>query len=139
MAHCEDYAKNYIYIGHSNDKIDKELSKYINAFPEKQKMKILFIRESDGVYQFGQKRVHVKIEKGNNIKVRVGGGYMHIDDFIDQYTDQEVEKIERRNVVDRFTDKLSIQKISSAQASNAYEQLEISSPQRPRSPNKRLS
>ena len=69
-------------------------------------MKILFLRESEGVYQFGQKRVYIKIEKGNQIKVRVGGGYLHIDDFIEQYTEQEVEKIERRDVVSRFDNKL---------------------------------
>ena len=42
----------------------------------------MFIRESEGVYSFGSKRVYIKIEKGNTIKVRVGGGYMGIDEFI---------------------------------------------------------
>lgn len=45
-------------------------------------MNILFLRESEGVYVFGQRRVYIKIEKGNNLLVRVGGGYMHIGDFI---------------------------------------------------------
>ena len=58
----------------------------------------MFLRESEGVYQFGQKRVYVKIEKGDQILVRVGGGFMHIDQFIEQYTEQEVEKLERRDV-----------------------------------------
>lgn len=62
------------------------LAGYLNQYPEKERMKILFLRESTGVYQFGSKRVYIKIEKGNQIKVRVGGGYMHIDDFIEQYT-----------------------------------------------------
>ena len=42
----------------------------------------MFLRESEGVYQFGQKRVYIKIEHGDQIHVRVGGGFMHIDDFI---------------------------------------------------------
>ena len=42
----------------------------------------MFLRESEGVYKFGQKRVYVKVEKGNQILVRAGGGYMHIDQFI---------------------------------------------------------
>jgi len=46
-------------------------------------MKILFIRESEGVYKFGQRRVYLKIEKGSTVKVRVGGGYMHVGDFIE--------------------------------------------------------
>ena len=49
-------------------------------------MNILFLRESEGVYQFGQKRVYIKIGKGNQLIVRVGGGYMLINDFIEQYT-----------------------------------------------------
>ena len=65
-------------------------------------MKILFLRESEGVYQFGQKRVYIKIGKGNQLVVRVGGGYMLIQDFIEQYTVQEVERIQRKDVISRF-------------------------------------
>ena len=56
-----------IYIAKKNDSIDMALSNFINKFPEREKMNILFLRESEGVYQFGQKRVYVKIEKGNQI------------------------------------------------------------------------
>jgi hypothetical protein len=65
----------------------------------------MFLRETEGVYQFGQKRVYVKIEKGNQILCRVGGGFMHIDEFILQYTNTEQEKIERRDVLERFQNK----------------------------------
>ena len=27
-----------------------------------------------------------ELKKGNSLKVRVGGGFMHIDEFIDQYS-----------------------------------------------------
>ena len=47
------------------------------------------MRESEGVYQFGTKRVAVKVEK-NRIKIRVGGGYLSIDEFLDQYTPAQV-------------------------------------------------
>mmetsp|Transcript_17196 Transcript_17196/g.28966 ORF Transcript_17196/g.28966 Transcript_17196/m.28966 type:complete len:119 (+) Transcript_17196:557-913(+) len=67
-----------VYIAKKNDKIDKSLSSYLNKFPEREKLKIMFLRESEGVYQFGQKRVYIKIEKGDQIFVRVGGGFMHI-------------------------------------------------------------
>lgn len=69
------------------DKIDLHLANYINNNPERQKMQILFVRESEGVYQFGQKRVYVKIDKGDQIKVRVGGGFMHIDEFMKKFTE----------------------------------------------------
>lgn len=52
-------------------------------------MKILFLRESEGVYQFGTKRVFLKIDKGDQIKVRIGGGYINIDEFIDKYSQSE--------------------------------------------------
>jgi hypothetical protein len=34
--------------------------------------------------------------------VRVGGGYMLIQDFIDQYTNQEIDRIQRKDVISRF-------------------------------------
>lgn len=91
--------QQHIYIGHKRDMIDLNLANYLNLYPEKEKRKILFLRESEGVYQFGQKKVYVKVESGNRIKVRVGGGYMSIDDFLELYTDIEVDKIERRDVI----------------------------------------
>jgi 16S rRNA G1207 methylase RsmC len=42
-----------IYIAHKNDKIDRTLANFINRYPERKKMKIMFLRESEGVYQFG--------------------------------------------------------------------------------------
>ena len=75
-----------IYIAKKNDKVDRTLGQFLNMYPERQKLQIMFLRESEGVYQFGQKRVYIKIEKGNQILCRVGGGYMNIDDFITQYT-----------------------------------------------------
>ena len=69
----------------------------------------MFMRESEGVYQFGTKRVAVKVEK-DNIKIRVGGGYLSIDEFLDQYTPVELEKLERKDPVKRFGEKVAVQK-----------------------------
>ena len=78
-----------IYIAHRPDKIDMTLGNFINKYPERKKMGIMFLRDSEGVYQFGSKRVYVKVEKGEKILVRVGGGYMRIQEFIDKYTPEE--------------------------------------------------
>lgn len=67
------------------------------------------MRESDGVYEFGSKRVAVKVEK-DKINVRVGGGYLSIDEFLDQYTPAELEKLERRDPLKRFSEKVAVQK-----------------------------
>ena len=53
-----------VYIPKKADRTDLVLSEFINSRPENDKMKIMFLRESEGVYQFGQKRVYVKVEKG---------------------------------------------------------------------------
>jgi len=95
-----------IYIAHKPDKIDRTLANFINKYPERKKMTIMFLRESEGVYQFGQKRVYVKVERGETILVRVGGGFMGIEEFIRQYTPEEVEKIQRKDVFNNFQNKL---------------------------------
>ena len=110
-----EYIRNFrykVYIGKKDDNVDLALGNYINSFPEKARMKIMFIRQSEGVYQFGSKKVAIKIEKGNKIQVRVGGGYMHIDEFIHQYTPLEVEKVERKDVAGRFHTKAQMQRIA---------------------------
>ena len=56
-------------------------------------MNVMFLRDSEGVYRFGQKRIYIKVEKGERILVRVGGGFMGIEEFIRQYTPEETEKI----------------------------------------------
>lgn len=71
-----------IYIAHKNDRIDRTLGSFINKYPERKKMNIMFLRESEGVYQFGSKRIYVKVTQGEKIMVRVGGGFMGIEEFI---------------------------------------------------------
>lgn len=70
-------------------------------------MKIMFMRESEGVYQFGSKRVAVKVDK-DKINIRVGGGFLSIDEFLDQYTPAELEKIERKDPMKRFSEKVAV-------------------------------
>ena len=98
-----------VYIPVKGDTIDKKLAEYINNYPDRQKLKIMFLRETEGVYQFGTKRVLVKIEK-DSIKIRVGGGFLSLDEFLDQYTPAELEKLERKDPLRRMTDRIAIQK-----------------------------
>ena len=96
-----------IYIPHKFDKIDRALAQFINTYPERNKMQVLFLRESEGVYRFGQSRVNVKIEKGNQILIRVGGGFVSVEKFIQTYTPLEVRSIKRRtDVVQKFNNKI---------------------------------
>ena len=65
------------------------------------------MRESEGVYEFGSKRVYVKVDK-DKINVRVGGGYLSIDEFLDQYTPTELEKLERKDPLRKFSEKVAV-------------------------------
>ena len=71
-----------VYIPVKGDTIDKKMAEYINNYPDRQKLKIMFMRESEGVYQFGTKRIGVKVAK-DKIEIRVGGGFLSIDEFLD--------------------------------------------------------
>ena len=71
-----------VYIPVKNDAIDNRLAEFINNYPDKNRLKIMFLRESEGVYQFGSKRVAIRVDK-DKINIRVGGGYLAIDEFLD--------------------------------------------------------
>ena len=92
-----------------DDPIDMKMAEFINNYPDRNKLKIMFMRESEGVYEFGSKRVNVKIEKGR-INIRVGGGYLSIDEFLDQFTPVELEKLSRRDPLKRFSERVVMSK-----------------------------
>jgi hypothetical protein len=39
-----------VYIPVRDDVIDRRLAEYINNYPDRQKLKIMFMRESEGIY-----------------------------------------------------------------------------------------
>ena len=122
-----------VYIPVKGDPTDKRLAEYINNYPDRQKLKIMFMRETEGVYQFGTKRVHVLCQK-DNIKIRVGGGYLSLDEFLDQYTPAELEKLERKDPLRRMTDRIALQK--TVQGRESPSPTGRMSPTRPASPKK---
>ena len=69
----------------------------------------MFMRESAGVYEFGSRRILVKVER-DKIQIKVGGGFLGIDEFLDQYTPAELEKLERRDPLKKFSEKVALQK-----------------------------
>ena len=102
-------SKIAVYIPVKDDPIDQKVAEYINNYPDRQRLKVMFMRESSGVYEFGSRRVGIKVDK-DRISVRVGGGYLSIDEFLDQYTPVELERLERRDPLKRFSEKVAIQK-----------------------------
>lgn len=56
-------SKIAVYIPMKDDPIDEKLADFINNYPDRQRLKIMFMRESEGVYEFGSKKVFIKVEK----------------------------------------------------------------------------
>ena len=71
------------YVPAKNDTIDKKLSEFINSRTNKYTFsKFLFIRESTGIYTYLKKRAVLQVQEGKVI-VRVGGGWMMIEEFLE--------------------------------------------------------
>ena len=71
-----------VYHPVKDDPVDKKLAEYINGAPSRVRPQMNFVREAEGVYKYGKKRVFMKIE-GEQIIIRVGGGFLTIEEFID--------------------------------------------------------
>ena len=89
--------------------MDTYLADFINNYPERSRLRVMFMRESEGVYQFGSRRVYVRVER-DKIVVRVGGGYLSIDEFLDVYTPMELDRIERHDPLNRLSQKIAVTK-----------------------------
>lgn len=90
-----------VYIPVKSDTVDKALSEYINNYPDRRKLKLMFLRMQEGVYEFGTRRVHVKVER-NAIHVKVGGGWVPIDEFLEQYIPVELERYEKIDPLNKW-------------------------------------
>lgn len=51
-------------------------------------------RLGDGFYLFGSKKIYAKVINGKLV-IRVGGGYMVIEQFIETYAEEEMAKLQR--------------------------------------------
>jgi len=70
------------------DKVDELMAVYMNTFP----LDVPIQRLGDGNYMFGSRKIFAKI-MNDKLVVRVGGGYMLIDEFLNTYGHQELDKI----------------------------------------------
>ncbi|CAK78160.1 unnamed protein product (macronuclear) [Paramecium tetraurelia] len=83
------------YIPMHGDPIDHALSEYINSVDDPKKLIELFFREKEGQYLIGSKSVHLKTEQGK-VFVKIGGGFIGIEEFLDLYLKEKTEKIEKK-------------------------------------------
>jgi len=85
------------------DAVDEMLAGFLN----KANLTIEVQRISASNYMFGTKKILAKIINGNLV-IRVGGGYMNAEEFIEQYGKIEMIKLmkmeENKNIIDGLTD-----------------------------------
>lgn len=81
------------YVPVRGDFIDNQLANFLNSSPIP--IEIPFTRLEQGIYLFGTKRVVLRVEN-IGIVIRVGGGFIKIEEFINNQTVFEVGKIKER-------------------------------------------
>jgi hypothetical protein len=75
------------YIPLKGDIVDEMMAKYLNNCPHYVPVK----RLGEGQYMYGSKKIFAKVMNGKLV-IRVGGGYMLIDEFLANYAELEMEK-----------------------------------------------
>mmetsp|Transcript_5439 Transcript_5439/g.8427 ORF Transcript_5439/g.8427 Transcript_5439/m.8427 type:complete len:118 (+) Transcript_5439:1892-2245(+) len=80
--------QNQFYIPVKGDLIDEKLAEYINEYGSPVPWK----RISEGNYMYGSKKVSVKYMR-NHLIIKVGGGTMMVEEFVANYEDIEMAKI----------------------------------------------
>ena len=74
--------KMSIYVPVKDDPVDVALADFVNNYPDRRKLRVMFLRCEPGVYDFGSRKVSLRIEQ-NKVKVRVGGGWIGVEEFLD--------------------------------------------------------
>ena len=79
------------YVADEKDDVDKLLAQFINF----NTCPVPIKRLGGGYYLFGTRKIYAKVMNGRLV-IRVGGGYMVIDEFIATYAEIEVQKMKAR-------------------------------------------
>ncbi len=77
------------YKATNGDVLDEMLGQYIN----KTGCTVPIKKLGDGYYLFGTRKIYAKILNGKLV-IRVGGGYMIIEEFISTYAEKELIKMD---------------------------------------------
>ena len=80
--------KNQFYVPVKGDEIDEQLAAYVNQYGSP----VPWTRISQGNYTYGTKKVSVKYMRMHLI-IKVGGGSMMVEEFVANYEDIELAKM----------------------------------------------
>ena len=76
------------YIPIKGDKVDELMAIYVNNFD----LDVPIQRLGDGNYMFGSRKIFAKI-MNDKLVIRVGGGFMLVDEFLNTFGPQEMAKM----------------------------------------------
>ena len=136
VADKEDYVSNLkkmilemkdkasVYIPITDDFIDRRLAEFINASNDPNRLTKLFLRERDGVYQFGTKRIYIKIEN-EKIFIRVGGGFLTLEEFLRTHVPQELERMAVKDPIQVLSKNIAVNKLVSGRSVNDKEKTKV--------------
>lgn len=82
-----------VYVAAAEDPVDQAIAAFSNS--QEKALPVPLLREDQGTYVFGSRRVFAKLE-GGQVTVRVGGGFIPLEEFISTYTDLELDKLQAR-------------------------------------------
>ena len=86
----QERPKNQFYVPVKNDMVDEKLAEYINEVS--LGTPVPWKRMSEGNYMYGTKKVSVKYMR-NHLIIKVGGGSMMVEEFVANYEDIELAKM----------------------------------------------
>ena len=76
------------YIPVKGDRVDELMAAYMNNFD----LDVPIQRLGEGNYMFGSRKIYAKV-MNDKLVIRIGGGYMLIDEFLETYGQQELDKM----------------------------------------------
>lgn len=74
------------------DKIDEAIADAVNSCEYDVPLK----RIQDGQYTYGTKKIVAKLAQNNKLLIKVGGGFLLIDEFLKNYAQMEYQNIQER-------------------------------------------
>lgn len=87
----DPFSKDIKYQALDDDQIDKMLENFI----KNNKVKVPIHRIGQSKYLFGTKLIHAQIINGV-LMVRVGGGFMTMEEFVDKHSNKEIIHLRQR-------------------------------------------
>eukprot|EP00347_Sterkiella_histriomuscorum_P007081 403350325 len=84
--------KSVMYNALPGDKIDFIISEYVNRSALQKPIPVRIQRLDQGIYQFGTKKITMRFID-ETLMVKLGGGYIALDDFIQTYAERELKKL----------------------------------------------